>query len=106
MTNRLKYYVLQLGDPYPYPLLRFMMFGLARADVLPHGDLVVRKAFKRLYGCSQGLAPLSQTLVAEHADLPGRGEMEAIAERWRPYRTLGSWYMWHVLETKEAAYVY
>eukprot|EP00667_Euglena_gracilis_P000117 EG_transcript_117 len=84
----------------------FMMFSLRRADVFPYGDLAVRKAFKRLYGCSQNMAELSQTSVAEHADLPKRKEMEAIADKWRPYRTVGSWYMWHVLETKEAAYVY
>ena len=32
--------------------------------------------------------------------------VSACLSQWRPYRTLGSWYMWHVLETKEAAYVY
>lgn len=40
-----------------------------------------RKAFKRLYGCSQNMAELSQTSVAEHADLPKRKEMEAIADK-------------------------
>ena len=37
-------------------------------------------------------------------DLPDKRSMESIAEHWRPYRTLGTWYMWHVLEMKEAAY--
>eukprot|EP00668_Euglena_longa_P035520 GGOE01045628.1.p1 GENE.GGOE01045628.1~~GGOE01045628.1.p1 ORF type:complete len:313 (-),score=57.21 GGOE01045628.1:166-1104(-) len=68
----------------------FMMFTLARADVFPYGDFGMRKAFQRVYNCgSPGTA-----------DLPKRGEMEAIAEKWRPYRTVGSWYMWRSLETQ------
>jgi hypothetical protein len=31
---------------------------------------------------------------------------DAIAEAWHPYRTVGSWSMWHVVETKEAAYTF
>mmetsp|Transcript_41841 Transcript_41841/g.99247 ORF Transcript_41841/g.99247 Transcript_41841/m.99247 type:complete len:398 (-) Transcript_41841:197-1390(-) len=82
----------------------FMMFNLGRADVLPVGDLAVRKAFKRLYGCRADTK--HDTAVADHVDLPSRREMEDIAESWRPYRTVGSWYMWHVVETAEAAYTY
>jgi DNA-3-methyladenine glycosylase II len=85
---------------------QFMMFCLGRANILPVGDLAVRKAMKRLYNCSQNMLQVSATAVAEHMDLPGKKEMETIAENWSPYRTLGSWYMWHVLETKEASYVY
>ena len=60
-----------------------LMFGLGRPDVLPLGDLGVRKGFAVTFG--------------------GRGlpEPEVIArraERWRPYRSVASWYLWRALE--------
>jgi DNA-3-methyladenine glycosylase II len=61
----------------------FLMFHLQRPDVLPLGDLGVVTGFARVYG--QGTR-----LTAE--------EMTARAEAWRPYRSIGSWYMWRALE--------
>ena len=78
----------------------FLMFGLGRPDVLPVGDLAVQKAFKKLY--STNAASTGATQVNE---LPTRREMEALAEPWRPWRTVGSWYMWHVVETAAANWV-
>ena len=52
----------------------FAMFHCGRPDILPVGDLAVRKGFQTLYGL---LAP------------PSVEEMEALAEPWRPYRSLG-----------------
>ncbi len=60
-----------------------LMFRLGRPDVLPIGDLGVRKGFARVYG---------------HDELPTPRELAAYAERWRPYRTVASWYMWRALE--------
>jgi DNA-3-methyladenine glycosylase II len=57
----------------------FLMFTLGRPDVLAVGDLGIRQAFRDLYGFDS---------------LPGRAEMEAIAEPWRPYRTLGCLFLW------------
>src|SRR5438067_3158376 len=51
----------------------FLMFHLQRPDVLPVGDLGIRRAMMLRYGLE---------------GLPGPEEMEAIAEPWRPYRTL------------------
>mmetsp|Transcript_21818 Transcript_21818/g.35136 ORF Transcript_21818/g.35136 Transcript_21818/m.35136 type:complete len:83 (-) Transcript_21818:30-278(-) len=79
----------------------FMMFSLGRPDILPVGDLAVRKAFKRLY--EMEVDPDAETIVEK---LPGRDDLLKIANAWRPYRTIGSWYMWHVVETKEAAYTF
>jgi DNA-3-methyladenine glycosylase II len=60
----------------------FMMFHLQRPDVLPVGDLGIRRAIERAYGL---------------AALPEPAEMEALAEPWRPYRTLACRYLWRSL---------
>jgi len=60
-----------------------LMFSLGRPDVLPVGDYGVRKAMQGLYGL---------------ADLPKPAEMERIAEPWRPWRSVASWYLWRHLD--------
>lgn len=60
-----------------------LMSRLGRPDVLPVGDFGVRKGFSILYR-SEGL--------------PTPGELTLHAERWRPYRTVASWYMWRAVE--------
>jgi DNA-3-methyladenine glycosylase II len=60
----------------------FLMFHLQRPDVLPVGDLGIRKAFQRAYGLPQ---------------LPDAAEMERIAEPWRPYRSLACLFLWRLL---------
>lgn len=57
----------------------FLMFALNRPDILPVGDLGVRAALRNLHGL---------------AELPKPGECHALAEHWRPYRTIASWYLW------------
>jgi hypothetical protein len=79
----------------------FMMFQLGRPDVLPVGDLAIRKAFKRLYSLKDESD--HQTAVAE---LPSAATLLQVSESWRPFRTVGSWYRWHVVETKKAAYTF
>lgn len=64
----------------------FMIFSLHRPDVLPVGDLGVRKGVKDLYGLK---------------DLPGPLQMEQLCEKWRPYRSVGSWYMWRLIEARK-----
>ncbi|KAM1810394.1 hypothetical protein ACFX12_027159 [Malus domestica] len=63
----------------------FMIFSLRRPDVLPIGDLSVRKGVKLLYGLKELPKPL---------------EMDELCEKWRPYRSVGSWYMWKYMEAK------
>jgi DNA-3-methyladenine glycosylase II len=61
----------------------FLMFHLDRPDVLAVGDLGIRRAIERAYGLDA---------------LPQNDEMEALAEPWRPYRTLACRYLWRSLE--------
>ena len=56
-----------------------LMFSLGRPDVLPVGDYGVRKAARDLYRLD---------------DLPNPGELEDIARRWQPYRSVACWYLW------------
>ena len=60
-----------------------LMFSLGRPDVLPVGDYGVRKGSMQLYGL---------------AELPGRAELEALAEPWRPYRSVAAWYLWRAAD--------
>ena len=61
----------------------FLMFALRRPDILPTGDLGIRNAIKKAYNL-QGL--------------PAPAQIEQLAERWRPYCTVASWYLWRSLE--------
>ena len=63
----------------------FMIFHLGRPDVLPVGDLGVRKAVQINYGLK---------------DLPKPDELERIAEPWRPHRSLASLYLWESLDNR------
>jgi DNA-3-methyladenine glycosylase II len=63
----------------------FLMFHLQRPDVLPVGDLGVRRAIERAYGLN---------------DLPDAATIERIAEPWRPHRTLACRYLWRSLDNE------
>ena len=61
----------------------FLIFRLGRPDVLPVHDLGVRKGWALTYG-------------KKH--MPAPKELLKFGERWRPYRTLASWYMWRACQ--------
>ena len=63
----------------------FLMFSLNHPDILPIGDLGIRKGIQKLCGLE---------------NLPDSKTMLQIAEPWRPFRTAASWYLWRLLETK------
>ena len=60
-----------------------LMFTFGRMDVLPVDDMGVQEGMKRVLN-----------LEAR----PKKKEMEALAEPWRPYRSVASWYLWRALE--------
>jgi len=61
----------------------FLIFRLGRPDVLPIHDLGVRKGWAIAYG-------------KKH--MPTPKQLLAFGERWRPYRTVASWYMWRACQ--------
>jgi DNA-3-methyladenine glycosylase II len=63
----------------------FLIFHLGRPDVLPVGDLGVRRAVERAYGLP---------------DLPDAAQLTEIGEPWRPHRSLASLYLWRSLDNE------
>jgi DNA-3-methyladenine glycosylase II len=61
----------------------FLIFQLGRPDVLPVGDLGIRRAVERAYGLEA---------------LPSTEELERLGERWAPHRSLASLYLWESLD--------
>ncbi len=60
-----------------------LMFHLGRLDVLPVDDVGLQNAAGRAYGKDRGLTP---------------AELVEVGEKWRPYRSMGSWYLWRALD--------
>lgn len=67
----------------------FLMFCMGRLDVLPTGDLGIKNGIQKLYGLE---------LKPEPADI----EAVALANKWAPYQTIASWYVWHSLDNQPA----
>jgi DNA-3-methyladenine glycosylase II len=67
----------------------FLIFGLGRPDVFPIDDLGLVKGIYRHYNSGEKLTKV---------------EVLAIGEGWRPYRSLGTWYMWRVLDPVPVVY--
>lgn len=61
-----------------------LIFHLGRPDVLPVGDLGVRRGYQRLF---------------ELEEMPSPATLERLAEPWRPYRSAASWYLWRATES-------
>ena len=62
----------------------YLIFALGREDVLPLGDLAVRKGIEQAYNDGEELS---------------RAEMREIADSWRPYRSYGTRYIWAEYES-------
>ena len=67
----------------------FLMFHLLRPDVLPVTDIGIQKAVARHYNAGARLPP---------------DELMAIAEPWRPWRSVASWYLWRSLDAIPVEY--
>ena len=61
----------------------FLIFSLKRPDVFPTGDLGIRKGLH---------------ILCHLNDLPASDEMLKIAEKWRPFRSLATLYLWKIAD--------
>jgi DNA-3-methyladenine glycosylase II len=66
----------------PWTVDMFLMFAIMRPDILPVGDYGLKAAVKNEFGLK---------------DLPKPAELEKIAEPWKPYRSIATWYLWRSL---------
>jgi DNA-3-methyladenine glycosylase II len=60
----------------------FLIFGLKRPDVLALGDAGLQRAAKMLYPKSSSNGNV----------------LEKVSERWKPYRSVASWYLWRHID--------
>jgi len=74
----------------PWTAEMFGMFYLLERDIFPLQDLGILKAINQLY-CVDGV-PL-------HID-----QVIAISDRWKPYRTVASWYLWRSIDNEAILY--
>jgi len=61
----------------------FLIFALQRPNVLPTGDFGIRNAIRKAYGLPE---------------LPKPSEVARLAEKWHPYCSIASWYLWRSLD--------
>lgn len=71
----------------PWTVQMLMIFYLGRPDVMPTSDFGIRKAFGLLYRRGR---PVTPAAILRHS------------KRWRPYRSLASWYLWRSLDAELA----
>ena len=89
----------------------FLMFTLRRPDILPTGDFGIRMAMYKNY--LEKRAKRNGTVVTikvkKKSDkkpkrvkiiLPTPEQMQKIAKRWEPYRSIACWYLWQSLDVK------
>jgi len=65
-----------------------LLFRLGRSDVLPIADLGVQKGYQITY---------------RKRSLPSAKQLLAAGERWRPYRSVASWYLWRAVDVEKVA---
>jgi DNA-3-methyladenine glycosylase II len=75
----------------------FLIFRLGRPDVLPTSDYGVRKGFALTF---QNLKPTAKVTPAL---LPKPADMERRAQKWHPFRSVASWYMWRACDLAKPA---
>jgi methylated-DNA-[protein]-cysteine S-methyltransferase len=67
----------------PWTVEMLLIFRLGRPDVLPADDYGVRKGF---------------AVAFRRREVPARRDLDRRAARWKPYRTVASWYLWRALD--------
>ncbi|NCN05714.1 MAG: DNA-3-methyladenine glycosylase 2 family protein [Spirochaetales bacterium] len=79
----------------PWTAQMVLIFSLVRPDVLPLGDIGLLRSAARVYGWAE----------EEKAGLPAlRQKLEPFAERWKPYRTVATWFLWRELDAEPVLY--
>jgi DNA-3-methyladenine glycosylase II len=78
----------------------FLIFNLQRPDVLPLDDIGLLRAVALHYppeGPAAGVDEAAQAPAAARHRL-ARAKVQILAERWRPWRSVATWYLWRSLD--------
>lgn len=78
----------------PWTVEMLLIFRMGRPDVLPVTDYGIRKGFALTFLRVPKNRPL------EAADLPKADVIFRRAQKWKPFRSVASWYLWRAAETK------
>ena len=76
--------LVQVRGVGPWTAQMFLIFTLQRLDVWPTGDYGVRSGYGLAYG---------------HSEPPTAKELEALGDRFRPYRSVAAWYCWRAADS-------
>jgi DNA-3-methyladenine glycosylase II len=76
----------------PWTVEMLLIFRLGRSDVFPVTDYGVRKGFSLTFKRLPKRKPFDSTMLAKPAEMLRRGE------RWRPWRSVASWYLWRACD--------
>jgi len=67
----------------------YLMFCLQSPDIFPIGDIALVNTLKELYGCND------------------KTEMLVLAENWKPYRSMATYFLWHhYLQKRNRKFIY
>ena len=84
LTNKEVYdELIQIKGIGPWTIDIFLMFTLYRTDILPIGDLGIKKGFKILYNLDE---------------LPSNQFMIGKSKKWNPYESIASMYLWKIVD--------
>ena len=84
LTNKEVYdELIQIKGIGPWTIDMFLMFTLYRTDVLPIGDLGIKKGFKILYNLNE--LPTVQFMIEK-------------SKKWNPYQSIASMYLWKIVD--------
>ncbi|HVJ08971.1 MAG TPA: DNA-3-methyladenine glycosylase [Acidisarcina sp.] len=84
----------------PWTVEMLLIFRLGRPDVLPVSDYGVRRGFALTFG---KLPKGEKTVTA--AMLPTPAEMEKRGKRWKPWRSVASWYLWRACDLADGTMI-
>ena len=73
----------------PWTAQMFLIFHLHRRDIFPLADLGLINAIQLHYGSEKALS---------------KGEIKELSQRWKPYRTVATWYLWRSLDPVPVQY--
>ena len=82
-ADEIKYDLTSIRGVGPWTVDMFLIFCLARPDILPTGDLGIKRGMMRFFHLES---------------LPKPKKMLALSGNWKPFRSAASWYLWRLSE--------